>query len=316
MNVPYVGNSTLCFTNSLAMCLKHANQTTIPEVGFIECTTLMPFGSMFLDLGDTPLFFPNPPNTNPDKGVTDAISSLGWECEIWRGEDSDLALTQLLEALKYSPVLLGPLDMGHLSYDPHAKAKFGGDHYIVALSVEGNQIVVHDPQLYPYATIPTKNLLQALDGLRLGYVKNKYTMRFGFQLQQQKSRLEMIEQTLEKARSFVQHASNGPVLFGGKSAFERTASAISGGEMHASKGLLTHFSFPIGTRRSLDAAAFVAEQGASELSASFHQRGKHFGRAQFYATQGDWEVVTGILEELALLEDHLQGLMLEAPLIH
>lgn len=309
MNVPYVGNSTYCFTNSLAMCLKHSSDTAIPEVGFIECATLMPFGAMYLDFANAPLFFPNPANTQPDRGLTDAISNLGWTSEIWRGDDPQTALAHLRDALEYGPVLLGPLDMGHLSYDPNAQFKHGGDHFIVALQAEGDLIVVHDPQLYPYATIPAQDLLWAWNGSHLGYVEQPFTMRFGFRAQRQVTRREVIEHTLETARAFARQEFNGPVVYSGRAAFERAATAILGEEMRGLKGLLVNFALPVGARRSLDAAAFVAEVGASDLAESFRTRAERFGRAQFLATQQDWKAVAGAFEELGVLEEQLQQLL-------
>ena len=106
-------------------------------------------------------------------------------------------------------------------------------------------------------------------------------MRFGFQAQRQVTRLKVIECTLETARGFARQEFNGPVVYGGRVAFERAATAILGDEMRELKNLLVNFALPVGARRSLAAAAFVAEAGASNPAESFRTRAKRFGRAQF-----------------------------------
>ena len=139
MATAYTGNGPYCYSNSLHMCLTQAGMAAVPPVGLLECMTGMPFGASFLAL-DVPLFFPSPgAGTNPDRGLTRALDTMGWDCTLRRFEDAGAAEAGLREGLAAGPVLLGPLDMGGLSYDPLHEHKRGGDHFVVALAREGDR---------------------------------------------------------------------------------------------------------------------------------------------------------------------------------
>ena len=82
---------------------------------------------------------------------------------------------RLRAAIQHSPVLIGPLDMGYLTYNPYA---FGGaDHFLVVLTVEHNHVLVHDPKGFPYATLPLEDLLKAWRAERIDYIDEAYTLR-------------------------------------------------------------------------------------------------------------------------------------------
>lgn len=307
MNVPYVGNSAYCYTHSLAMCLQQAGATTLPETSFLECLTLMPFGAMVLKMSSGPLFFPSPASTNPDKSLTDALDTLGWEAEVWRGNDPDAALAELREVLRYGPALVGPLDMGYLPYDPNHRSKQGGDHFIVALRAEGDAFLVHDPQLYPYATIPASELVRAWNAGHLDYVDHAFTLRHGFHSLREVRRSEMITWTLRTVRARVSREPRGPVAYGGESAFQQLAELVRPGTPANLAGLLVSFALPLGAKRSLDAAAFVAEAGQAELAELFRARGEQYGRAQHAAVRKNWDVVAHNCMAMAEIERQLQA---------
>jgi len=182
MLAAYSGNSAYCYSNSLRMCLQHAGLLHLPEVGLLECLTGMPFGACFLQL-DAPQFLPSPADINPDNGLTRALDILGWTCARWQGDDVDSALAALKEALSAGLVLLGPLDMGFLPYDPNHRIKRGGDHFIAVLSLDANRVRVHDPQLYPFAVLPVTDLVRAWNAQDLGYSTCAYTLREDFREQ-------------------------------------------------------------------------------------------------------------------------------------
>ena len=84
---------------------------------------------------------------------------MGWTCRLEQGGDETGTCQRLRAAIQHSPVLIGPLDMGYLTYNPYA---FGGaDHFLVVLTVEHDHVLVHDPKGFPYATLPLEDLLKA-----------------------------------------------------------------------------------------------------------------------------------------------------------
>jgi hypothetical protein len=105
----FSGNSAYCYSNSLRMCLQHGGMADVPAVGFLEAFTGMPFGACFLDL-DQPMFFASPAGTEPHEGLSRALATLGWSCQLWQGDEPEAAQAKLIEALQSGPVLVGPAD--------------------------------------------------------------------------------------------------------------------------------------------------------------------------------------------------------------
>jgi hypothetical protein len=304
MILTYSGNSSYCYSNSLRMCFEHAGLKDLPSVSFIECLTGMPFGATFLKL-DTPLFFPSPAATDPNTALNRALETMGWTCELWQGDGADEAEAALRHALRYGPVLLGPLDMGFLSYDPRHRHKRGGDHFVVVLSVEGDMVELHDPQLYPYAVLTMPELMEAWHARHLGYVKSSYTLRYGFHQQAEVSRQRLLERTLEVARDLQTKHPEGPVAYGGKQAFALAAEELRQAPEAEFTELLVNFTLPLGARRCLDGAAFLVEAGDSTAAGHLAEKAKHFGRAQYYAATQGWGEAADLLDELGEIEDQL-----------
>lgn len=131
--VPYVGSGPYCYANSLSMCLLGSGipPEHVPPPGFLECLSTMPFGNTYL-AGPQLFFFDG---LDPDRGLTCALQPLGVRCRLERGGDDETALGRLRAAVQHGPVLLGPLDMGYLTYQPNHPHLGGSDHFVVALAV-------------------------------------------------------------------------------------------------------------------------------------------------------------------------------------
>jgi len=141
----FTGNGAYCYANAFHMVLasKAPAGGDIPEPGFLECATAMPFGQMFVAT-DAPTFWPSPPGWNPEKGLEHAIPALGWSCETWFGDDlEDVLLQRLRNALHHGPVFVSPVDFGYLTYPPASVHMPGADHYIVALDLRAENVRVH-----------------------------------------------------------------------------------------------------------------------------------------------------------------------------
>ena len=123
---PYAGNGDYCYANSLYMCLRGggAPVESLPAPSFLQCLTTMPFGNVYLK--EAGLYFFD--GDAPDVGLPRAIESLGWTCQVERGGDEQTALQRLRTAIEHGPVLLGPLDMGYLTFNPNYRYNGGSDH--------------------------------------------------------------------------------------------------------------------------------------------------------------------------------------------
>jgi hypothetical protein len=302
MATVYTGNGPYCYSNSLHMCLTQAGMAAVPPVSLLECMTGMPFGASFRAL-DPPLFFPSPgARTDPDRGLTRALDTIGWECALRRFEDAGAAEADLRAALAEGPVLLGPLDMGGLLYDPLHAHKRGGDHFVVALGREGDRVRLHDPQLYPFAVLPLPDLMQCWNAKGIAYASAAYTLRGGFRARRPVSEAEMLARTLATAREMAAGVPAGPVAYGGAPAFERAAELLRAGPPEAFTGMLMYFGLPLGARRCGDAAGFFERIDRIEAARRMVEKGEAYGEAQYHAVRGDWARTAEVFDRLARIE--------------
>jgi hypothetical protein len=295
--IQYTGNGAYCYANSVHMCLQAAGAEPLPEPGFIECLTLSPFGASYSDaLG----FFPSPANSNPDFGVTLALRHAGWECEEWHADENDRlqALTFLGEALTRGPAMVGPLDMAGLSY--HAR-RGGGDHYLVALDMKDQRIVVHDPAGFPLAEVPNDDLLTAW-GARLGYGQ-PFTLRSQFRCVERLPLSEMTNRAVDSLRDLLATTPAGPIRYGGPDAFHRTADFIRGGDPPAPLRGMAYFALQLGAHRCQDAAGFLNAAHLPDAAAAMARKAELYGRAQYDAVRENWAAVAAIFDGLANAEE-------------
>jgi len=303
--IAYTGNGAYCYANSLHMCLRAARIDVLPDPGFLECLTIMPFGASYLRLGDGPAFFPSPPGVDPDSGLSTALKSMGWACEERHGGGADEALGGLREALKYGPALIGRLDMGYLSCDPDRGHKQGADHFIVVLSVDHNHVRVHDPGGYPFAVLPTTDLMQAWQAQRIGYGKRPYNLRAAFRQVERVTRAEMLARTIPTIREEASEDPGGPIVYGSVQALRLVAEVFRDEVPAPFADEMIYFVIPLGARRCMDAAGFLREASLEDAANCAARKAKLFGQAQYHAVQGQWDHVADIFENLADAESKL-----------
>jgi hypothetical protein len=299
--LPYVGSGEYCYANSLHMSLlgSGANLDNLPSPGFLECLTTMPFGNTYINAAR--LFFFD--GLDPHQGLTRAIETLGWTCRLEHGGDEQIALARLRAAIQHGPVLIGPLDMGYLTYNPAAFA--GADHFIVVLAVEHDHVLVHDPKGFPCATLPFENLLKAWRAERIEYVDEAYILRTDFRPIEAVSRQEMITRTLPFIRSNVQRDPAGPEVYGGVRALRMLVQTLRTEVPEHLAAHLLFFALPLAVRRKLDARAFLAEGNMPEAAALIEQQARLLGQAQYPGVQSKWSSVASLIEQVTELEERL-----------
>jgi len=301
--IPYVGSGEYCYANSLHMSLLGSGGTpdNVPSPGFLECLTTMPFGKTYLT--SAKLFFFD--GLDPDRGLTRAIETLGWKCRLERGGDEQEALRRLRTASQQGPVLLGPLDMGYLTYNPNYHYLGGSDHFVVVLAVEQDHVLIHDPKGFPYATLPFDDLLQAWRAERIAYIGETYTLRADFRLVEAVSRQEMIARTLPHIRTNVQRDPGGPEFYGSVRALRMLAETLRAEVPDHLVDHLRYFALPLAVRRNLDAQAFLTEGNRPEAAGLIEQQARLLGQAQYLGVHRSWSSVATVIEQVATLEERL-----------
>ncbi len=300
---PYVGSGDYCYAYSLYMSLLGSGvpPETVPSPGFLECLTTMPFGHTYLVYPQ--LFFFD--GLDPDQGLTRALATLGWTCRLERGGDEQAALSRLRLAVRQGPTLLGPLDMGYLTYQPNYRILGGSDHFVVVLAVEEDHVLVHDPKGFPYATLPLDRLLLAWRAERIEYVQEPYTLRADFHPFEAVSRQEMIRRTLPFIRANLRNDPGGPEVFGGVQAVRVLAQTLRTQVPEQLTNHLLYFALPLAVRRKVDAAAFLREGDRSAAADVIDRQARLLGQAQYPGVQQQWSTVASLLEQVADLEEHL-----------
>jgi hypothetical protein len=303
--IPYIGSGDYCFSNSLHMSLlaSGAPAERLPSIGFLECLTTMPFGYTYLK--EAELFFFSGPN--PDLGLTRAIEMLGWTCRLERGGTEEVALARLRAAVQHAPVLIGPVNMGYLTYNPNHPYLLGADHYIMVLSAEEDQVLVHDPKGFPSAALPVENLLKAwrAEGMDLVYTDEPYTMRAAFQPREPRSRERMIERTLPFMSANLRQERWKPGMYGGIPALRMLAHTFRAEVPEQLAVHLFYFALPLGLRHKVDAQVFLREGNQSEAAELIEEQARLLGQAQYAGVQRSWSEAAALLEQVATLEERL-----------
>lgn len=302
--IAYTGNGSYCYANSLHMCLKTAGADPLPDPGILEALTLMPFGAHYIERESGPVFLADLAPIEPDQGLTIAMRNLGWECEKWWAppDDSpDEAFAHLRSALEAGPALLGPLDMGHLTYNPRAAST--SDHFVVALELANDHVVVHDPHGFPFATLPLADLIEAWRAVRIGYAPGAFTLRSAFRRVESVEWPDVAARTLASLRETLSSQPIGPLHFGGPFVFRRVAQLLRDGDAPASLGGLQYFALPLGARRCQDGARFLTDAGLAAAAAAMERKALLYGRAQFDAVHERWPAVADSFDHLAQAEE-------------
>ncbi|MCM6775105.1 hypothetical protein NDR87_24710 [Nocardia sp. CDC159] len=296
----YTGSGPYCYSNSLAMML--GDDAPTPAV--IEVLTGAPFG-MALVGGRTPFF--DPYGWNPELGLDIAVALLGWRCESSSGGAAGEAEGRLREALAAGPVLVGPVEMGLLRHQPDMCGAIGADHFVVVLAVEGDRVLMHDPQGYPFVTLPVAEFMAAWRGGMLDYGQ-PYTMRFGFVRERHVRIRDALRGSVPNAVAFLRNRKDLPVPEGTRGAFDAAiglADLLTADPGPDLRNHLMYFAIRVGARRLSDAARVLGEVGLEDAAAVARTQARLVGSLQYDIVTGDVTAAAETLHRLAPTYDRL-----------
>lgn len=284
----YFGSGPYCYSSCLAMMLaEHA-----PQAGVLETLTGSPFGAQVAD--GTPFF--DPGGWHPEIGIDAALTALGWSCTRTAGGSAAEAVDRLRSARL--PALAGPIEMGLLSYRLGAGTAIGADHYVVVLEVDGDTVLLHDPQGYPHATLPIEDFVASWRAEEIGYVDAPFVLRTDFLRQHTISPADALEASLPQAIRWLDSAGAGVADI------EKLVAAGLAPEI---RELLGTFVIRLGARRLSDAATSLASLGHHRAAAAAHAQSRHIGALQHPLATGDDAALRAGLHRLAPGYAHLQA---------
>ena len=146
----YFGDVSLCYSYSLAMALDDYGYDFKAE--FLEAIMAMGNGASIVKEDERhPLVFFD--NGMPDLSISHSLKILGFDYEdfyLKDGAEVDLEeIKRKLETfLSNGPVVLGPLDMGHLTYNPNHTILYGVDHFVTVYDIDNQYLYLHDPSWF------------------------------------------------------------------------------------------------------------------------------------------------------------------------
>ncbi len=302
IGLPYIGSGPYCYANSFAMIMgEHA-----PSTAVIETLSGGPFGMQLI--GGTLPFF-DPYGWDPSLGFDNALASLGWTSAVSSGGDATEAEARLRAAVADGPVWIGPVEMGYLAHQPEMRGPIEADHYVVVLEVGPDQVIMHDPHGFPYATLPLIDFLQAWQAETIAYGE-PFTMRSGFRRIAEVTEVDALRAGVAAATDWLEldpSRTVPPGTLGNAAAAEALADLWAAGPTDGLRGHLAYFAVRVGARRLDDAATCLARIGLDDASLVLRDQARRVGALQYPVVKQDDATVVRGLRELAPTYDRLRA---------
>jgi len=246
-----------CYANSTAMLLSSVGEQVSPRL--IEALSAVGLGASIMPNGLA--FFGE--LVPPDRGISQALGLLGFTCEEAATETPDRAPFDHLEALlDEGPVVLGPLDMMYLTYNPMRPRQAGVDHYVLAYGMTGDKIYLHDPAGFAHVFIDREQLGQAWKADAISYRRGHYRYWAAPRPSGKLTLAETYDRAIDTFQRLYQHAEQRPETGDrliGREALLALADTVERGFLSDDqRGHLIYFALPLGVKRALDYAAFFA----------------------------------------------------------
>ena len=301
-HLAYVGNGPYCYANSFAMLLGEQS----PSTALIEVATGGPFGMQLI--GGATVFF-DAYGWNPEIGFDDALAAIGWTSTVSKGGDADTALDRLAAAATSGPVWVGPVEMGHLHHQPEMSGPIGADHFVVALDVNDERVLVHDPQGYPYAEVPINDFMTAWRAETVSYGE-PYTMRTDFVKVADVTDTDAIRSIIPTAiKRLSMHTilEMPPGSLGNGEAAECVAQMIEAGACDGLREHLIYFAIRVGARRLSDTADCLLLAGYPDAADIAATQARLVGSMQHPMATGNFQPAAAALRNLAPTYDQLRA---------
>jgi hypothetical protein len=293
-----------CYANSTAMLLASVGEEISPRL--VEVLSGVGLGA-FQNRDGLPFF--SGLVGKPDSGISAALDMLGFAFSEAASDDAEPPPFERLEALlKDSAVIVGPLDMSHLTYNPMRPRFAGVDHFIVVLAAEGERFRVHDPAGFAHALIARADLHLAWKAEAIAYRNGHYRRWSHAWRKRPVSDDALYEAALEFFRN--QYMAAGLLAREQNETIDaalirRWARQASHDEFGPAQiGHLTHFALPLGAKRAMDYASFFARRHP-ELADLKRQQAVQFGACHSELVAGHGRAAGDRLLRIADLEQHI-----------
>lgn len=289
----YFGDVSLCYSYSLAMALDAYGYDFKAE--FLEAIMVMGNGASIVKEDEQhPLVFFD--NGMPDLSISHSLKILGFDYEdfyLKNGAEVDLEeIKRKLETfLSNGPVVLGPLDMGHLSYNPNHTILYGVDHFVTVYDIDGQYLYLHDPAGFACMKVAFNDILEAWKAEGIDYKRGAYSMWGNFKKVKSPSQTEIYQETARIMKNRYLNGQSGVL--------ECYAKAVAENGLNTEqKQLHQYFSFKLAAVRSLYLSKFLKDHDP-EGARLKEELASLFGQAHLSCLKEDYQELSNLLYQIA-----------------
>lgn len=298
----YFGDVSLCYSYSLAMALDAYGYDFKAE--FLEAIMVMGNGASIVKEDEQhPLVFFD--NGMPDLSISHSLKILGFDYEdfyLKDGAEVDLEeIKRKLETfLSNGPVVLGPLDMGHLTYNPNHTILYGVDHFVTVYALDGQYLYLHDPAGFACMKVTFTDIIEAWKAEAIDYKRGSYSMWGNFKKVKSPSQTEIYQETARIMKNRYLNGQNGVL--------ECYAKAVAENGLNTEqKQLHQYFSFKLAAVRNLYLSKFLKDHDPK--GARFKEElATLFGQAHLSCLKEDYQELAHLLYQIAEVDGRFRDL--------
>ena len=298
----YFGDVSLCYSYSLVMALDAYGYDFKAE--FLEAIMVMGnSASIVKEDEDHPLVFFD--NGMPDLSISHSLKILGFDYEdfyLKDGLEVDLEEVKgkLETLLSNGPVVLGPLDMGHLTYNPNHTILYGVDHFVTVYDIDDQYLHLHDPAGFACMKVAFKDILEAWKAEAIDYKRGAYSMWGNFKKVKSPSQTEIYQETARIMKNRYLNGQNGVL--------ECYAKAVAENGLNTEqKQLHQYFSFKLAAVRNLYLSKFLKDHDP-EGARLKEELATLFGQAHLSCLKEDYQELAHLLYQIAEVDGRFRDL--------
>ena len=298
----YFGDVSLCYSYSLAMVLDAYGYDF--KADFLEAIMVMGNGASIVKEDDRhPLVFFD--NGMPDLSISHSLKILGFDYEDFYLKDgAEVNLEEIKRKLETflsnGPVVLGPLDMGHLTYNPNHTILYGVDHFVTVYDIDDQYLYLHDPAGFACMKVAFNDILEAWKADAIDYKRGAYSMWGNFKKVKSPSQTEIYQETAKIIKTRYLNGQNGVLESYAKTVAEN-------GLNTEQKQLHQYFSFKLAAVRNLYLSKFLKDHDP-EGARLKEELATLFGQAHLSCLKEDYQELSHLLYQIAEVDGRFRDL--------
>ena len=247
-------------------------------------------------------------NGMPDLSISHSLKILGFDYEdfyLKNGAEVDLEeIKRKLETFLFNgPVVLGPLDMGHLTYNPNHTILYGVDHFVTVYGIDEQYLYLHDPAGFACMKVAFNDILEAWKAEAIDYKRGAYSMWGNFKKVKSPSQTEIYQETARIMKKRYLNGQNGVL--------ECYAKAVAENGLNTEqKQLHQYFSFKLAAVRSLYLSKFLKDHDP-EGARLKEELASLFGQAHLSCLKEDYQELSNFLYQIAEVDGLFKDLYIK-----